>query len=168
MFFNQYFIMRKLVSFRVKDKRNSLLSWKQAKHPLVVLRNIILTEFCRYMPLSVKNILYKSIGVKIGKNAAISYKVRMDVVFPELVEIGENSIIGYNTTILCHEFLTREWRKGPVKIGKNVMIGANCTILAGVSIGDNSTVSAMTFVNSSIPSNSFACGNPVKIKRKIK
>ena len=160
--------MRNLERYPAKDSRNSLLSWKSAKNPLVVLRNIIIAELCRYMPLSAKNILYKSVGVSLGKNVAISYKVRMDVFFPELLQIGENSIVGYNTTILCHEFLINELRKGRVKIGKNVMIGANCTILAGVSIGNDSVVYAMTLVNKNIPPNSFACGNPMIVRKKRK
>jgi len=64
----------------------------------------------------------------------------MDVFFPELIEIGDNSIIGFNSTILCHEFLVDEYRLGRVRIGKNVTIGANTTILPGVVIADCSMV----------------------------
>jgi len=159
-------IMRSLQRYHSTDKKNTLVSWGKAQNPLKVFANIIITELASYMPIFIKNPLYKTIGIKIGKNAAIAYRVRMDMVFPELISIGDNTIIGYNTTVLTHEFLMHEWRKGHVKIGKNVMIGANCTILAGVSIGDNSVISSMSLVNKSIPPNSFAYGNPVKVRKK--
>ena len=41
----------------------------------------------------------------------------------------DNSILGYNTTILCHEHLVDEWRNRNSKDRKNVMIGANVTAL---------------------------------------
>ena len=85
-----------------------------------------------------------------------------DIFYPELIEIGDNSIVGYNTTILAHEFLVNELRTGKVRIGKNVLVGANTTILAGVEIGDGSTISAATLVDQDIPPNSFAKGNPMK------
>ncbi len=50
--------------------------------------------------------------------------------------IGENSIIGYHTTILTHEYLLSEYRVGEVVIGRDVMVGANVTILPGTVIGD--------------------------------
>ena len=60
--------------------------------------------------------------------------------FPEKISIGENSVIGYNTTILAHEYLIKEYRLGEVRIGENVLIGANTTILPGVTIGDGAVV----------------------------
>ena len=49
-------------------------------------------------------------------------------------------MIGYNTTILAHEYLIKEYRLGEVRIGENVLIGANTTILPGVTIGDGAVV----------------------------
>ena len=57
--------------------------------------------------------------------------VMPDIMFPEKITVGENSIIGYNTTLLAHEYLIREYRLGEIVIGNEVMIGANVTILPG-------------------------------------
>jgi len=76
----------------------------------------------------------------------------LDIFYPELVEVGDNTLIGYNTVILAHEYLQNEYRTGRVQIGKSVMIGANCTILPGIRIGDGASISAMTLVNCDIPS----------------
>lgn len=56
-----------------------------------------------------------------------------------------------------------EYRIGDVVIGENVLIGANTTILPGVKIGDGAIVSAATLVNRDIPAGAFVGGNPVKI-----
>ncbi|MCK5698777.1 MAG: acyltransferase, partial [Candidatus Aenigmarchaeota archaeon] len=84
------------------------------------------------------------------------------IFFPELIEIGENCIIGYNATVLAHEFLIDEYRTGRVKIGDNVLIGANTTVLAGVMIGDNAQVSAMTLVNKDVLKNAKVGGVPLR------
>ncbi|HIC87949.1 MAG TPA: acyltransferase, partial [Anaerolineae bacterium] len=76
--------------------------------------------------------------------------------------IGDNTIVGYNTVILGHEYLLREWRRGPVVIGKNVVIGANCTILPGVVIGDGAVISAMSLVNKDVPPGAVVGGVPIR------
>lgn len=83
--------------------------------------------------------------------------------FPEKISIGTNTIIGYNTTILAHEYLIKEYRIGNVSIGDEVMIGANTTILPGVEIGNGAIVSAGTLVHKDVPAGAFVGGNPMKI-----
>ncbi len=134
--------------------------------PLKVIRNIIVMEIAKYMPLSVKNAMYRLVGIKVGKNVAISYRVMFDALFPELIEIGDNTIIGYGCLLIAHEFLISEMRLGKVKIGRNVLIGANSTVLAGVTIGDNATVSAMSLVNDNVPAGAFVGGVPVRNLKK--
>ncbi len=86
----------------------------------------------------------------------------LDVFFPRLIELGENSIIGYNTVILAHEFLRDELSTGPVVIGRNVMIAANVTVLPGVVIGDGATVSACSLVNRDVPPGAVVGGVPIR------
>lgn len=85
--------------------------------------------------------------------------VMPDIMFPEKITVGDNSIIGYNTTFLAHEYLIREYRLGEIVIGNEVMIGANTTILPGVLIGDGAIVSAGTLVHKDVPSGAFVGGN---------
>lgn len=142
---------------------NSLTKWYKIKSPLTVTFNFIIIYSCRYCPsLALKRALLRTTGMKIGKNTSIGLGATFDIFFPELIDIGNNCIIGYNTTILAHEFLIEEYRTGKVKIGNNVMIGANATILAGTTIGDNATISAMTLVNKDIEKNTLAGGIPSK------
>ena len=144
-------------------ERNSLRHWPEIVHPLKVIFNFCLIYLARFSPsFRFKNFLYRLVGVKVGRDASVGLMVVLDVFFPGQIEIGDNVVIGYNTTILGHEFLVREWRIGRVVIEKNVTIGANCTILPGVVIGEGATVSAMSLVNRDIPPHSFWGGVPVR------
>ena len=154
--------MRKLDVHKVEG-RNSMREWHKIKNPVRVGFNFIIIYGCRFIPwLSVKRLLYRLAGMKVGKDVSVGLMAMFDIIFPELVEIGDNSVIGYNATILAHEYLIEEWRTGKVKIGKNVMIGANTTVLAGVSIGDGAVVSAASLVNSDVAPGAFVGGVPAR------
>ncbi|MGE7838604.1 acyltransferase [Viridibacillus arvi] len=132
--------------------------WKVAKTFIVI-------QLARYTPfLSMKNWLYRTfLKMKIGDKTAFALMVMPDTMFPERIQVGSNTIIGYNTTILAHEYLIEEYRLGDVIIGDRVMIGANSTILPGVNIGDDAIVSAATLVNRDVPAGAFVGGNPMQI-----
>ncbi len=135
--------------------------WKQVVSPAKLAFNYILMCMARISPsLPLKLWLYRRMGIEIGNNVSIALEVTMDVFFPQLIKIGDNSIIGYNTTILCHEFLVKEYVTGPVIIGRDVMVGANTTVLPGVKIANGSVVSAHSLVNSDIEG--FVGGVPAR------
>ncbi len=138
--------------------------WHRSVSPWRVMCNFLVVYGCRYCPsLRVKNALYRTLGMKIGARVSPGLGVTMDIFFPRLINIGDDSIIGYNTVILAHEFLIRELRTGPVQIGRNVMIGANVTILPGVRIGDGATVSACSLVNKDVPAGAMVGGVPARV-----
>lgn len=100
--------------------------------------------------------------MKVGDYTSFALMVMPDIMFPEKITVGKNSIIGYNTTILAHEYLIKEYRIGEVIIGDDVLIGANTTILPGVTIGDGAIVSAGTLVHKDVPPGVFVGGNPMR------
>lgn len=155
--------MRNTKRYRV-EKSNSLWQIYQTVSFWKVMKNFIIIQLGRYMPfLTVKNGLYRFfLRMDIGKQTAFALMVMPDVMFPEKISIGTNSIIGYNTTILAHEYLIKEYRIGSVKIGDHVMIGANTTILPGVTIGDHAVISASTLVHEDVAPGTFVGGNPMK------
>jgi acetyltransferase-like isoleucine patch superfamily enzyme len=130
-----------------------------------VVKNFIVIQLARYTPfLGMKNWLYKKfLKMKIGEHTSFALMVMLDVMFPEKISVGRNTVIGYNTTILAHEYLIKEYRLGDVEIGSEVMIGANTTILPGVQIGDGAIVSAGTLVHKDVPAGAFVGGNPMRI-----
>lgn len=130
-----------------------------------VVRNFVVIQLARYTPfLGMKNWLYKTfLQMKVGDQTSFALMVMLDVMFPEKISVGKNTVIGYNTTILAHEYLIKEYRLGTVEIGDEVLIGANSTILPGVTIGDGAIVSAGTLVHKDVPAGAFVGGNPMKI-----
>lgn len=130
-----------------------------------VVKNAVVIEMARYTPfLRWKNGLYRVIlKMKVGQQTSFAFKVVPDMMFPEKISVGSNAIIGYNTTILTHEYLIEEYRIGEVVIGDEVMIGANTTILPGVTIGRRAIISAATLVNADVPEGAFVGGNPMRV-----
>ncbi len=156
--------MRRTTRYPVSGE-NSLWNVYKTVSFWKVMKNFIIIQIARYTPfLSVKNWLYRTfLRIKVGKKTSFALMVMPDIMFPEKITVGENSIIGYNTTLLAHEYLIREYRLGEIVIGNEVMIGANVTILPGVKIGDGATVSAGTLVHRDVPSGAFVGGNPMRI-----
>jgi acetyltransferase-like isoleucine patch superfamily enzyme len=128
-----------------------------------VARNAAIIQLARYTPaLPLKNALYRLLGMRVAPHSAVGLMVMFDIFFPQDVTLGEDCVVGYNSTVLCHEFTRAEWRRGPVVIGDGATIGANCTILPGVVIGAGATVSAMSLVNRDVPAGAFVGGVPIR------
>lgn len=158
--------MRRLTTLYRSTEASSLINWWAHYNPLRVYLNFVLIKLSQYSPsLRLRNALLRLTGAKIAPTARIGPGVTFDFFNPDLIEIGEGSIIGYGTTLLAHEFLVDELRTGPTQIGSRVLIGAHCTLLAGTQIGDGAQVSAMTLVNADVPARCLAGGVPVKVIR---
>lgn len=108
--------------------------------------------------------IYKSSGLKIGKNCFISHNAFIDPSFLHLIEIGNNVTITADVKILAHDASTKTHlsytKIGKVEINDNVFIGIGSIILPNVTIGSNSIIGAGSVVSKSIPSNVIAAGNP--------
>lgn len=156
--------MRRTKRYAVKGT-NSLWQIYKTVSFWKVMKNFIVIQIARYTPfLSVKNWLYRTfLRMSVGEKTAFALMAMPDIMFPEKIKVGDNSIIGYNTTILAHEYLVEEYRLGNVVIGNGVMIGANTTILPGVIIGDGAIISAGTLVHKDVPPGAFVGGNPMQM-----
>ncbi|AHM63877.1 acyltransferase [Paenibacillus polymyxa] len=159
--------MRKVNRYPVEGP-NALWQIYRTVSPWKGVKNFIFIQIARYCPvLSLKNVIYRRmLGMKVGQHAAFGLMVMVDVFFPEHIIIGNNSVIGYNTTILAHEYLIQEYRIGKVVIGDRVLIGANTTILPGVTIGDGAVVAAGAVVHKDVPAGAFVGGNPLRDLRR--
>jgi len=156
--------MRKTKRYKVTGA-NSLWNVYDTVSFFKVTKNFCVIQIGRYTPfMRLKNWLYRTfLRMKIGDKTSFALMVMPDTMFPEKISVGENSIIGFNTTILAHEYLIDEYRLGEVHIGNEVMIGANTTVLPGVTIGDGAIVSAGTLVHRDVPAGSFVGGNPMQL-----
>lgn len=102
-------------------------------------------------------------GLKLGKNTDIGAFTYINAKYG--VEIQENVQIGSHCSIYSES--TIDGKKGKVTIKKNAKIGAHSVIMPGVTIGENSTVAACSFVNKDVPDGVVVGGVPAKpIKQK--
>ena len=146
-------------------EHNALWYWQQAVPRRRVYKNYILMRLARGSPsLSFKNWLYRRMGMKVGANVSVGLEVTVDIFFPELITIEDEAIVGFGSTILCHEFMQREYRTGPVVIGEGAVIGAKCLVLAGVTVAPGAVVSAMSLVNRDVEG--FVGGVPARPLRR--
>lgn len=142
-------------------EHNSLWHWQKTVPRRRVYTNYLLMRLARGSPsLGLKNWLYRRMGMKVGRNVSVGLEATMDIFFPELITLEDDAIIGFGATILCHEFLQREYRTGPVVIGRGAVVGAKSLILPGVIVAPGAVVSAMSLVNSDVEG--FVGGVPAK------
>jgi acetyltransferase-like isoleucine patch superfamily enzyme len=77
-----------------------------------------------------KNRFYRLMGVRIGKNVEIMQLAWLDHFRPELISIGDNTLIGAFSRLTVHAYEgAGRFRYGLIEIG------ANCIIGAGTGIG---------------------------------
>ena len=81
------------------------------------------------------------------------------VVIEDYVQIGSHCSIYSISTI--------DNKEGQVTLKKNCKIGSHSVIMPGVTIGENSILGALSFVNRDIPPNTIAAGVPAKVIKKI-
>ncbi len=152
---------RQLTRHSTPGPRNSLQSWTTAKHPLRVAVNYVFVVAARHSPsLRLKNWLLRRIGVDVGRGVSWGLESTPDVFWPELITVGDDAIIGYDATLLCHEFLQDEYRTGEITIGARAMIGAGAIILPGVEIGPDAQVAANSLVDRDVPAGETWAGVP--------
>lgn len=151
----------RLAVHRTPGRWNSMQDWTESRSPLQVALNYLIIVLARISPsLRLKNHLLRTIGVTVGEGVSWGLESTPDVLWPELVTVEDDAIIGYDTTILCHEYLQDEYRTGEVVIGKEAMIGASVVILPGVHIGEGATVFANSLVTQDVPPGATVAGVP--------
>jgi acetyltransferase-like isoleucine patch superfamily enzyme len=145
-------------------RRNSLQSWTDHRSPLVVARNYALIWLIRTSPsLRLKNVLLRAIGVTVGEGVSWGLEATPDVFWPNLITLGDDVIVGYDATLLCHEFLQDEYRTGEVVLGDRAMIGAGAIVLPGVEIGADAQVAANSLVTKDVPPGATVAGVPAEV-----
>lgn len=122
----------------------------------------------RYIPWPrAKNAWLRVVGVRVGKGAAVGLGATLDIFRPDLIRIGQGAIIGYNVTILTHEFRPDGVFVGPVTVGDGALIGANATLLAGVAVGEGAWVAAGAVVARDVPAGAHVAGVPARPMRRL-
>lgn len=112
-------------------------------------------------------------SLRIGRGCHIGKDTFFDLRSPIIIE--DFVTISMRTTIITHisvgkSSLSNSYTQesAPVRIMKNVYIGANSTILDGVTIGEESLVSACSLVVHDVPKHTIVGGVPAKVLKDVK
>lgn len=143
---------------------NSLSGWwRGVRSPLRVAVNYVVVWIVRVSPsLALKRWLLRRLGATVGEGVAFGLEATPDVFWPELITVGEDAIVGYDATLLCHEFLQNEYRTGEVHVGDRAMIGAGAIVLPGVRVGADASVGANSVVTRDVPPGATVAGVPAR------
>lgn len=143
---------------------NSLRAWYRHRNPLRVVVNYAVVLICRVSPsLRLKRWLLRRLGVSVGDRVAWGLESTPDVFWPDLITVEDDAVIGYDATLLCHEFLVDEYRTGAVVVGERAMVGAGAIILPGVRVGEGARVAANSLVTEDVPPGATVAGVPAEV-----
>jgi acetyltransferase-like isoleucine patch superfamily enzyme len=157
-------IIRNLFQIKNHEGRNQIISFRTIKfatysYLLALARHFIL-PLVRSTPII--NLFYQAMGAKIGKNVLIGTFSIWDC---DLVEIGDNCVIGGAVSINAHIGQGKKGRMRRVRIGNQVTIGANTYVMPGVVIEDNVLIGPNSVIpmGKRLKANSVYWGIPVKL-----
>ena len=143
---------------------NSLRGWYRHRNPFRVVVNYVVILACRVSPsLRLKRWLLRRLGVTVGKRVAWGLESTPDVFWPDLITVEDDAVIGYDATLLCHEFLVDEYRTGNVVVGEGAMVGAGAIVLPGVRVGERARVAANSLVTEDVPPGATVAGVPAEV-----
>lgn len=120
----------------------------------------------KWIPTSYRAKFLSYGGVNMGKNIFIGESIIIDTIRPDLLTIGDNTLLTARCMILTHFYKDGGFYYGDVNIGKGCFIGMNTIIANSVTIGDNSVIGAGSIITCDIPANEVWAGNPAKFIKK--
>ncbi len=110
--------------------------------------------------------LLRRFGTQIGEHVYISAGAWIDPVYPQLLTIEDEVLIGVGARIFTHEFRRDEFVAGRVIIRRGAIVGAHSLIGCGIEIGEDATVAPGAALARDVPAGRTALGNPARIVRR--
>ncbi len=115
------------------------INWRTINLPpvrkVLVLFLVAVTFIMKGTPF--KNRVYRMMGANIGRNVEIMQLAWLDHFRPELIFVGDNTLIGAYSRLTVHAYEgCGKFRYGIIEIGKNCLIGAG-TGIGPMLIEDN-------------------------------
>jgi acetyltransferase-like isoleucine patch superfamily enzyme len=109
-------------------------------------------------------------NISIGRRAAPGFSSCCYIQGRNGIRIGNNFRMGPGVGLVSANHNIDDYdtwtRTDPIIIGDSVWIGMNSVVLPGVKIGTNVVIGANAVVDSDIPDNSIALGNPCRVVKE--
>lgn len=144
---------------RVADLTPEVLRWARGSAAAHLVR-MFTGELFRTSPMW--TVYMRAMGAKVGKNVYVNTPIVYDF---NLLEIGDNTVIGGHASLVAHSVEKGILHAAPVRIGKNCVIGVGSIVTPGVQIGDHTQIGALSYIpkHTVIPANCAVGGVPVRI-----
>ena len=147
--------------------------WLERNNPLMLvwcsLRKWINVSVIPFIPFnSIRIVLYRMVGFRIGRNVFIGMQCYLDDMHPDRMAIEDDVVISYRVTIACHGPRSDNHR---LILKKGCYIGCNATLIGGrpqgdVVIGEYASVGACALVYKSVPPLTKVAGIPAYVIRQ--
>jgi len=104
---------------------------------LILMVRYTCMNFIRVTPFL--TLFHRFMGMRIGRRVQINTSIIGD---SNLIEIGDDTVIGGDVTLVAHSAEHGRLVTAPVRIGSRVTVGLMSVIFPGVTIGDGAVVAA--------------------------
>ncbi len=135
---------------------------RSAGDAAMILRAVLMAMSNNAPGSTLKAAFARLAGMKIGKGVFISPKVLLDPLYPNLIEIGDEALLGIGCRMISHEYTSTRFRLGRIRIGRKAVIGAYSTIRSGVTVGEGATIGMHSFVNRDVGPWETVAGVPAR------
>jgi acetyltransferase-like isoleucine patch superfamily enzyme len=119
---------------------------------MLFMFNTVFGRFARATTLY--PVYLRMMGATIGKRSVVNTQHLYDL---DILEIGDDTVIGANASILGHVGEKGTLVRAPIKIGNKCTVGQYTSVFPGVTMEDNCHVGAMSLV----PKGTYLKGNAV-------
>jgi len=121
------------------NEEKNAINWRVLNLPFgrraLLIFQVALSFFLKGVPF--KNKFYRWMGAQIGSGVEIMQFVWLDHFRPELISIGDNTLLGAFSRLTVHAYEgAGKFRYGLIEIGKNCKLGAG-TGMGPIQIEDN-------------------------------
>jgi len=99
-----------------------------------------------------------TLGKDVDIGAFTYINAKFGVVMEDYVQVGSHCSIYSISTI--------DNKKGKITIGRNARIGSHTVIMPGVTVGANSVIGALSYVNRDVPAGVIAYGIPARVAKR--
>lgn len=139
-------------------------------------RRFLCVKLANLCPLtSGRILLYRLMGVRIGRDVYIGFNVEIDTNFPELIEIGDHVTISHRCIIASHmaspvdtllkQLFPGEGERVTIRDGAWICIGA--ILLPGVTVGEHAVVAAGAVVSRDVAPATLVAGVPARFVKHL-
>jgi non-ribosomal peptide synthetase-like protein len=116
----------------------SMGAWRWASfNALTLMLRFTFVNWIRVTPFL--PFYHRLMGARIGRRVQINTAVIAD---QNLIEIGDDTVIGGDVTLVCHSAERGHLVTAPVTIGRGVTVGLMAVVFPGCTIGDGAMISA--------------------------